>query len=132
MKNTLKDVFRTNTAGDLAHRVLARINQEQIHQAKIRFGIYISGSIASLGFFVLALRYAAQEFGLSEFPRLASLVYSDASLLTTYWKDLSYAFVESVPFVSIVLVLLAATAMLWAIRKTMENVGVKNHKSVLA
>ncbi len=104
-------------------RIMAKIMGEQIKIAKRKLAFFVFGSLASLGLFVASVAYAVEQFAQSDFPHYVSLIYSDTSLLTLYWKDLAYSFTESIPLVSIVLFLLAAFVLALVLRKTMQNFG---------
>jgi len=103
--------------------IMVKIVRERIKIAKRKLIIFISITIASVGVFVLALQYTINQFAQSNFPHYLSLIYSDTSLLSIYWKDLTYSFVESVPLVSITLLLLATFALLAVFHQTLQNVA---------
>lgn len=123
--NGMHDVFLVQTPHDLHSRIMVRIVSEQIKNAKRKLAVFISGTIASLGLFIVALRYTIEQFAQSEFPRYVSLIYTDTSLLSLYWKDLTYSFAESIPLVSIVLLLVATFILLAVFRKTIQNISLE-------
>lgn len=123
-KNNICNLFFVETPKGLNEKIIDRVTAARIHEVKRNMTMYISGTFVSIGFFVIALRYTMEQFTQSAFPRYLSLVGSDFSALSTYWKDLTYAFAESIPLVSITLLLITAAAVLFALQKTLQNVSI--------
>ncbi len=106
---------------DLSQKVLFRIQKEEQRlrrQKSLFFGV---GALAS---FVATISFAtslANTFVQSGFYQYVSLVFSGDGVATSYWKELSFSLVESLPIFGIVALLTAVGCLIWSAAHTFSN-----------
>jgi hypothetical protein len=94
---------------------------------KLLLGQFVYGSIAfvSLGGFIVSLFYLTNTLSVSGVYEYISLLLSDFTIVS-YWKELSYSIVESLPFFEIALSLGILALFLWSILKNIKIQIFKN------
>jgi hypothetical protein len=109
---------------------MARIDIEKIKRAKQRFVIFTISSIVSFGAFLFTLQYAVTEFAKSEFTQYFSLIFSDSQSVFVYWKEFSLVLAESLPVMSILLLLSISLVMVYFLKKLLKDFGVIHYKPI--
>lgn len=103
---------------ELGARIMARINMEEKRLARIRTWIFGSSTVASFGLSLWAMVYLVDSIKQTGFGQYFSLLFSGDSAVYTYWKELSFSLVESLPIVSIIAFLAAVGFFIWSFAKT--------------
>ena len=81
-------------------------------------------SLFSLSALVATFFSLGRTLATSGFSNYLSLIVSDSSIITTYWKEVSLSLVESLPMLSVALLLLALGVFIWSSAKTLSNAKV--------
>lgn len=106
----------------LRQNILGGIVREEIRRAKNYFLISTSILPISLVGVVVSARYLMQGSHESGFYEYFSLLFSGDGTVFTYWKELSYSLVETVPVVGIILFLVTLGFLIWSGANTFTNV----------
>jgi predicted nucleic acid-binding Zn ribbon protein len=88
----------------------------------IRFSGYSIITITSLAAIVPATLSLFHQFGQSGFTQYASLVISDSGILAGYWKQFAVTLVESIPGVSLAVVLVVLLVLVWSARSAIRQI----------
>ncbi|MDB5189968.1 MAG: hypothetical protein JWN49_294 [Parcubacteria group bacterium] len=113
---------KIETPTGLLEGVFARIRQEQVRLARMRTTLYSVGMILSLGTGSLVTVSLARSLRASGFYEYASLALSGDSLFLTYWRELSFSLLESVPFITLLMFLVVLLVLVWTAANTLTNV----------
>ncbi|MBU6141544.1 hypothetical protein KGO95_00305 [Patescibacteria group bacterium] len=108
----------------LYHAVLHRIDHERARQAKFRLAGLLALALASLGALVPAFHYTAQEFARTGVFQYASLLFSDGSLMATYWREFVMTVIESIPVLGVVFMLSAVGTFLASMILALKNMRI--------
>jgi len=106
----------------LQETILKRINRESQKRVRVRLGFFLSSAIASftsLFFVSVALFKSLVQSGVYDY---GSLVFSDASILLTYWKEFTLSFVEAVPVFGFIAFLSIGAVFLWTGAKALRDI----------
>jgi ABC-type phosphate/phosphonate transport system permease subunit len=76
---------------------MLRLERERRRAFRIRIALAGSIGLAALAAFVPAWNFLSSEAAQSGFAQFASLVFSDFSVVTAYWKDFLLSLLESLP-----------------------------------
>lgn len=113
-----------NLSGD----ILISINKQIRKSAQINFVLFSFLSVFSLIALIPALKYFISELYESGFQQYLSLIFSDGLVLLNYWKEFSLLLAESIPLISIALVLTFLLTLLSSIKfmlKNLKNISLK-------
>lgn len=105
----------------LGGRILARISIEGKRLARIRTWIFGGSSIASFGLSLWAVIYLIDSVKQTGFWQYFSLLFSGDNVVYTYWKELSFSLVESLPIVSVIAFLAAAGFFIWSFANVLRK-----------
>lgn len=106
---------------NVLERSLLNVHKYQKHQARVRFFALGSLSLASLGAMVPAFSYMLQSFTQSGFYEYASLITSDSKLIGTYWHELTFSLIESLPIVGLALFISISISLIWSLSKATKE-----------
>ncbi|MFA6094447.1 MAG: hypothetical protein WC757_00990 [Candidatus Paceibacterota bacterium] len=101
---------------DFVEVVMLRVKKELYMRAWRRF---VTGSFFAVASFVALVPAVVQLYSTwfqSGSAEIISLVFSDFTIVTTYWKEFLLSFVESVPFIPFVAVLASVWVFLVSVR----------------
>jgi hypothetical protein len=96
--------------------ILARVAYERQHAARLRLAAFGTLTFVSVLMLIPAVQYALSEFYTSGFYEYASLFFD--SLSRGYWKELLYSLADSLPSLSLLLLAIIGTALVWSLRHT--------------
>ena len=125
-KYPLQSKLSYNPRIGLCDAILARINLEKVRRAHKQFVGLVLGTIISLCVFVYTIVYTIVQFTQSAFPQYFSLILSDGNGIFGYWRELSYALVESLPIVSIALVCVTCGILLFLTQNIIKNYSISH------
>jgi hypothetical protein len=106
---------------DLEQRILRRINLLVVRRARTRlavFGFLATGSLASLLYVLVIIGRSLLQ---SSFYQYLQLLWSDQTIWLTYWRELSWSLLESLPVLGLTIILAIGGLFLWSILKVLEN-----------
>ncbi len=106
--------------------ILAKIEFKTIMIARLKFALLCLVAAVSLVATVPAFQYTYQEFQRSGFFQYLSLLFSDSSVVLSYWYAFALSLLESLPFLAIAALLGSVFIFLEALRfaaKNIRNIG---------
>lgn len=106
---------------ELREKILFSINKEEIRRAKTYFLVSVTTAMASIFGLIFSIRYMIQEFYQSSFYSYLSLIFSDPSIVVSYWEELSISLLETLPILGITISLIAVYTLLVSIRTLVKN-----------
>lgn len=111
-----------NPSGDLETKILERIKKEEIRKTIVR--LWSSGlvSVTSLVGIVFSISYFIQNTKTSGFYNYLSLILYDGLSLLEHWKEFSLSLAESLPLMSLVVVLVFLGLLIWSVSKTTYSI----------
>ena len=105
----------------LKENIIYRIEKEANKMAIFTF---VFGGITSLTS-VLVMIYSSiliiKDYYVSGLSEYISLIFSDSSVILGFWKEFIYSVVESLPFITITLVLLSLLGFVWSLKYMFSN-----------
>jgi len=96
--------------------ILARVAYERQRAARLRLAAFGTLTFVSVLMLIPAVQYVLSEFYTSGFYEYASLFFD--SLSRGYWQELLYSLADSLPSVSLLLLAIVSTALVWSLRHT--------------
>jgi predicted nucleic acid-binding Zn ribbon protein len=108
---------RPHLCADICHVIVLREKRDR----QIKFFGYTIIATVSLVAIVPASISLVNQLGQSGFGHYASLAASDAGILTGYWKQFAVILVESIPGVSLALVLGITLVLGWSARNAIKQ-----------
>lgn len=99
---------------DLKKNILLGIAKEEFRRAKVYFTVVATVLPASLVAVFLSGKYLMNSFYESGFHDYFSLLFSGDSTVLTYWKELTYSLVETMPVVGTIVFLIAFSFLVWS------------------
>jgi len=108
----------------LLSAVMNRIAEEKaMAPARRKFFIFSGLSFVSAAALIMALIMAKGEFAQSDFPTFLSLLWSDFSVVAASWRSYLSSLAETLPTMSVILVLTAIFALANFLREAAKNVS---------
>ncbi len=101
----------------LKEQIVMRIKYLERRSLMIRLLLLAILSTSSLVAVILSFYSLGRALAKSGFFEYFSLV-TDTSVITTYWKEVAFSLVESLPFLSIALMLAVIDIFIWSGSKT--------------
>ena len=118
---SIKDSPEVQPPALLAERVILAIEIKKSFYTLVKLAVYSVITVASFVGFAIVWRSEWANITNSEAAQLLTLLFSDSSLIATYWKDYIISLSESLPIVSIISIaafIWAACASLWMTART--------------
>ncbi len=103
---------------DLKNQIIIRIHS--LEKRALVFHLAMLGvlSLVSLCGVVVSFFSLGRAFAQTGFSEYLYLVFSEPSIVTTYWKEILLSLLESLPALTMVLVLLVFGLFVWSSTKT--------------
>ena len=118
----LQKVFAELKVPEALYRAVhMRISALERRSARVRAALFGFLSIVSLAALVPAVQYAAQQFYVSGFYDYATLMFSDSSLVVTYWREFGLSLMESLPSLALLLLIPIVAMLLWSLKRTVQT-----------
>lgn len=112
---------RLEPSKKLREKILFSINKEEIRRAKMYFLVSVTTGLVSIFGLIFSIRYMIQEFYQSSFVSFISLIFSDPTIMVSYWRELSMSLLETLPIFGITVSLLAVYVLLVSVRVLVKN-----------
>jgi len=116
--NQLKDIEVTE---QVRKRILVWINMAEKRRLRIRLAIFGTSTIVSFSLSYLAIVYLVGKIQESGFWQYLSLFFSGDGVVYTYWKELTYSLIESLPVVGVIASLAAIGLFIWSSTKIIRT-----------
>lgn len=97
-------------------RVLVAVSAKQQASLLWRVRIFAVTAVLSVGALVPMVISLANAFSTSNFTTYVSLIFSDGSVVSLYWKEVGASLLQSLPAVSLMLTLALIGTFLWSLR----------------
>ncbi len=126
MKNTLSQLLtqaKYTPEKNLSELILQRISHKERIATNIRFWSFASISLISFSGILYTLFKTKEVFAQSGFYEYMSLVFSNSSAVTTYWKEFLLTLTEALPITNILLSCSLLFVFILAIRFMMKQTG---------
>lgn len=107
--------------------ILTRIDFEKRRSAMIRLAFLGTLATASFTAMILFFQDLMREFYQYGFYQYFSLIFSDGSVVMSYWKELTLSLAESAPLIEITILLAMILVFLVSLKLAIKNIGV-NYK----
>ncbi|MFA6386587.1 MAG: hypothetical protein WCW04_02355 [Candidatus Paceibacterota bacterium] len=124
MNDNLSKLFKqayNHPETGLSDAIWRGIQLRQAKRLKIQSISYGIVGVLSLGGFVFMSFHIKQQFNSSGFFQYASLVFSDAGLFATYWKEYLLSLADSLPVASLGALSFLLFSMLVSLRKAFHQ-----------
>jgi hypothetical protein len=105
-------------------KVFASIDREAERLARRDRIVWGTISAVSITAATFSGMYALEAWAASSFNSYFSLIFSDMSSLSLWWRELGMSLLESFPIVGVILFLGSLFFVLWSIRKFMRPNGI--------
>lgn len=104
-------------------KIMSRINNEkrQLARKRLVFIFSLFGLVGSLAAFIPTLNLVKDGFVSSGFITFFSLLFSDSEIVLVYWQSFMMSLLESLPVVSIVVLLAIVLVFLESLRFLARN-----------
>lgn len=109
---------------NLEQSILFRLDQEQKKHAKIQLVVFSLVDLASLAGLAASLVFLSNLFAQSGFIQYLLLIFSDSSLLFSFWRELAMSLAESLPVFGVIVLFSFVIVLAWSLAKTINNVRV--------
>ncbi len=125
MKENFNKLFQQhiktiNPPQGLEASIVHQIHTLERSAARTRFAILGSLAFASFVGIIQSLSYLLQSFSQSGFYHYFSLIFSENSL-ATYWKELTFSLVESLPLLGLIMFLSITALFLWSTARALRD-----------
>lgn len=118
----MKEFKHIDPPQDLETKILNKIYNERRKNTFIKTSFLGATSIASLFGLINVGVILWQSFVQTGFYEYLSLIFSDSSVLSTYWKEYTLSLIESLPLVGLISLLAIAIVFVWSSAKAVRNV----------
>ena len=108
------DELKLKPTKELRHNILLGIKQEEHSRIKAHLFVYVSIIPFSVLGIVLSARYMLEGFYQSGFYDYLSLLFLGDSAVYTYWKELSFSLIDSMPIIGIIAFLTVMGVLIWS------------------
>ncbi|MDB5204186.1 MAG: hypothetical protein JWP09_214 [Candidatus Taylorbacteria bacterium] len=125
IESVIKNIDTCPTPAGLNKSIVSRIQileQKRSRQRASFFGLF---SIVSFAGLVMSFKALWTNLASSGTYEYISLLVSNPSDATTFWKEISFSIIESVPLITLSLFLVLALAFIISSFKTVENIESK-------
>lgn len=116
MRQTFNQAFKSlpelTPSPQLEEIILRKIELEKNKSLKRKLVFYYSSLIGSAAAVLATIFIFGKAFLESEFLKVASLAFSDATIVATHWQEFFYSVLETFPVVSAILTLIPVFALL--------------------
>ena len=120
----MREIDKIDPPVTLRNSILACINKEERHRAKILLMASATTILFSIVGIVYSVQYMAQRFYESSLYSYFSLLHSDPDIVFTYWKDFVLSLADTVPFMEITVPLVAVAILLISVKILAKNIRV--------
>ncbi len=127
-KNLILKAKPEPASDTLLSAVFARIYEERTAlQARSKFFIFSALSFLSAAALIFSIVLAHGEFSRSGFSAFATLIWTDFSAVASFWKSYLSSLAETLPTMSVILVLAAVFAFINFLRMALKNLPANHH-----
>lgn len=118
MKRNYNELFQTKVENykGLENNIIRSINVIKYRNMLIKQIFYILVSVISLSGLVYSSKYVFELIIDSGIYEYISLIFVNTEVLT-YWKELSYSIIESMPFLELSILMSLISIFVWSIKK---------------
>jgi len=111
----------------LLEKIIKRIRKEERILVLRRIFIFSATLIVSVLGFVPSLKILLSDFNQSGFMNFLSLIFSDFSSITAYWKSFVMILLETLPALSLALFLAVLLTLLQSVKSLVKNIKIMKY-----
>jgi len=134
MENNLKRLFNQldtiEAPPGLEASILLKIQAESRKRARINLFVFGLLDLVSFTGLIAAAVFLANLLVRSGFTQYLSLIISEDGAIINYWQELILSLAESLPVLSLAVLLTVAIVLIWSTAKTIINVNLIYQKYV--
>ncbi len=97
--------WHTSPPPHLQQSIVKRIKKNAQRRTALVFGLYSALALGMLGAFIPAYFYMKNEIARTGFSEFLALAYSDSALVVSNWREMTLTLLESLPIMSITIML---------------------------
>ncbi len=105
----------------LYQAIVLRIAAAKKHAARVRTSLFGVLALVSGLALVPAVQYAGEQFYASGFYDYLTLIVSDRGFVIAYWQQFALSLVESLPSLSLLLLLPLVFALVYSLRRVVQT-----------
>lgn len=105
----------------LKEKIIHKIEKEAKKKAVFTFIFAGFTSLTSVLAMIYSLVLIVKDYYSSGLSEYISLVFSDSSILLSFWKEFTLSVVESLPFITITLTLTSVWIFIWSLKYMFSN-----------
>lgn len=105
----------------LKENIIYKIEKEVKKKAIFTFVFGVLTSLTSVLVMIYSSILIIKDYYTSGLSEYISLIFSDSSVILGFWKEFIYLVVESLPFITITLVLLSLFSFVWSLKYMFSN-----------
>jgi len=116
----------------LFDKIINRIHREQrllILRRIVVFSVLFLGSLIAIVPSFNTLSLNMEQTG---FLKFSALIFSDFSLVMAYWKNFSLAVLETLPAVSLVILVAVLLILLQSLKSLIKNIKIYGNRKILS
>jgi hypothetical protein len=106
LSQIFKKTKQIEPSSELVGLILKRLEKEKDKQIKRDLFLSYTGLALSFSAGIYVLITFSKTFLQSEFWNMASLLFSDLSIVAGYWKEYAYSLLETFPFMHMIAILI--------------------------
>lgn len=118
----LRAYSERDVSENLETRILYRVAKARARQARIEASVFGVGSVLTFGGALMLLTSVHTALVASGFYAYLTLVFSGDSVVYTFWSELAYALVESVPSLPMGITLILSMLFVWSFGETVHRI----------
>jgi hypothetical protein len=122
IETLVAQVAEQNPPEALCGIILQRLHLLERRALRVRLFLLSALSIISLGGMITSFFSLGRTIAQSGFSEYLYLVFSDYTILATYWKEISLSLLETLPVLSLASALVVIGLFIWSSTKTVSNV----------
>lgn len=117
----MKEFNYINPPLELEASILKKITIERTKTTRLRFAFLSATALFSLWGIIQTGISLWQSFRETGFYEYASLIFSDGTTLTSYWKEFTLSLIESLPLLGLTILLVILATFIWSSTKALRD-----------
>jgi len=117
-KTIIKNIDQSEMPLDLESKVLTCIHGAENRKAKIKIGFFAFNSILMAGLIFEVGKYVIELISKTGFYEYVKLAFSGDTAVYAFWKELAYSLFESLPVISVMILLAFIALFIWSLANT--------------
>ncbi len=120
-RNLFNNLGTRDPSPQLSENIMKEVRRFENKKIRIRFILSSLIACASLGGIIESVLRLIQSSNQSGFFQYLSLLFSDSATFFSYWKEFAFSLAESLPLMSVVLLLSVVAVFLWSTSRALKD-----------